>query len=96
MVFPKRVRQVWVQCWILTHHRTLHARAAVLRVLTGLLLSLLFLFKTKFFSFSLNFSHYFFAKLFVSHGDQSKYGYVSHATFHHHHHHNSMHISQTT
>jgi len=35
-VFPKRVRQVRVRCWILTHRRTLRTRATVLRVLTGL------------------------------------------------------------
>ena len=36
-VFPKQVRQVRVRCWILTHRRTPRTRAAVLRVLTGLL-----------------------------------------------------------
>jgi len=36
-VFPKRVRQVRVRCWILTHRRTPRTRAAVLQVLTGLL-----------------------------------------------------------
>jgi len=36
-VFPKRVGQVRVRCWILTHRRTPRTRAAVLRVLTGLL-----------------------------------------------------------
>jgi hypothetical protein len=35
-VFPKRVRQVRVWCWILKHRRTPRTRAAVLRVFTGL------------------------------------------------------------
>ena len=43
-VFPKPVRQVQVWCWILTHHCTLCTHPAVLWVLMGLLLSLLFLF----------------------------------------------------
>ena len=36
-VFPKRVIQVRVRCWILTHRRTPRTCAAVLRVFTGLL-----------------------------------------------------------
>ena len=36
-VFPKWVRQVQVQCWILTHCCILHTHTTVLRVLTGLL-----------------------------------------------------------
>jgi hypothetical protein len=44
-VFPKQVRQVWVQCWILTHHRIPRTRVAVLWVSTGLFaVGLLFLF----------------------------------------------------
>ena len=37
------------------------------------------------------FSHYFFAKLFVSHDDQTKYGYMSVQQPAFHHHHNTMH-----
>ena len=43
-VFPKWIRQVWVQCCILTHHCTPCTCPAVLQVLMGLLLSLLFQF----------------------------------------------------
>jgi len=53
-VFPKRVGQVRVRCWILTHRRTPRTCATVLQVFTGLLqvgLSLLFLFYTKFYHF---------------------------------------------
>ena len=37
------------------------------------------------------FSHYFFAKLFVSHGDRTEYGYAHNILPFKNHHHNSMH-----
>jgi hypothetical protein len=41
-VFPKRVIQVRVRCWILTHRRTPRTCTAVLRVFTGLFIVGLF------------------------------------------------------
>jgi len=52
-VFPKRVGQVQVRCWILTHRHTPRTHAAVLQVLMGLL--------------QYGYPYYFYFKLIFSH-----------------------------